>query len=266
MKIQRNKNVPNLTAERASVPGAAGNVTIEAAFGIPLFLFAVLCLIFLIEIQSLRVSLINAAQNAAKNAAGDMAAVPVLNTIKMKSDIVSLIGAERMENSILDGGESAVSCIKSYVVPGTGLMNVTVEYRIRIPLPLLGSPSAELKEEFRMSTWSGFEDTKTENRDPNIVYMSQNGLVYHQDYQCSYLQLSIRFVPYSGVNGLRNLDGGIYYPCEKCVYGEAMAGVYITERGSSYHNSLSCSGLKRTVRAVEKSEVNGMGACSRCSR
>ena len=83
MKIQRNKNVPNLTAERASVPGAAGNVTIEAAFGIPLFLFAVLCLIFLIEIQSLRVSLINAAQNAAKNAAGDMAAVPVLNTIKM---------------------------------------------------------------------------------------------------------------------------------------------------------------------------------------
>ena len=266
MKIQRNKNVPNLTAERASVPGAAGNVTIEAAFGIPVFLFAILCLIFIIELQSLKISIINAAQNAAINAAGDMMAVPVLNTIKLKSDMISLLGEERIENSILDGGASAVSCLKSCVIPGTGQMNVTVEYKIRIPFPILGNPSAKLREEFKMSTWSGSEDSKAENEGAGIVYVTENGTVYHQDHQCSYLQLAIRFVPYSGVNGIRNLDGGIYYPCEKCVYGKTMAGVYITDRGSSYHNSLSCSGLKRTVRAVERSEVSWMGACSRCSK
>ena len=44
-----NKQVKNTspTRERASAPGVRASVTIEAAFAVPLFMFAVLSLIFL---------------------------------------------------------------------------------------------------------------------------------------------------------------------------------------------------------------------------
>ena len=215
-KYNTNKNKYLAKSERASVPKITkkqkGSITIEAAFAIPLFLFAALCLIWMIEIQSIKIGVKQAAYSAAKSAAEDTAVIPVLNTIKLKSDIIRLLG----------------------------------------------------KETFRIHGWTGYgKDKKTE--DSEIVYITEKQSVYHEDYHCSYLQLSIRFVPYEQLEEIRNENGGIYYACEKCVYGDASTGVYITENGSKYHNSLGCSGLKRTIRAVKKTEVQGIGGCSRCS-
>ena len=262
---QSYKNTPNPGKERASAPGTGASVTIEAAFGIPIFLFAVLCLIYLAEIQSIRISIINAAQSAAKSASEATAAVPVLNTVKLKSDIVKGIGEERISRSILDGGSDGISCWKSYISPLSGEMHINVEYSVKLPIPALGSPSAKLKEEFKMSSWQGYEAAEMADGEGDIVYITPTGLVYHEDYQCSYLQLSIRFVPYTELEILRNLSGGIYHPCERCVYSSAMSGVYITEYGTKYHNSLNCSGLRRTIIAVRKSQVIGRGGCSKCT-
>ena len=145
-------------------------------------------------------------------------------------------------------------------------MNITVNYKVMIPLPVMGSPSAELEESFKLSSWRGYEDSGMGGEDSGIVYMTDNGAVYHDDYNCSYLRLSIRYVPYEELDGIRNESGGRYHACDKCVIGPAMTGVYITDSGTKYHNSLNCSGLKRTIHAVERSETGGVGGCSRCSR
>ena len=121
-----------MTSEGASAPGITkrnmtdkkeqtgavrmrGSVTIEASVGIPLFLFASVCLIWMIEVQSIRISILTAAQSAAKSAAEDTAILPVLNTIKLKKDIISFIGEDRINRSIIQGGTSGISCWKSHV-------------------------------------------------------------------------------------------------------------------------------------------------------
>ncbi len=242
-----------------------GSVTTEASIGIPLFLFAAVCLIWMVEVQSIRISILSAAQSAAKRAAEETAILPVLNTIKLKSDIVDLIGEDRIDRSIIQGGTSGISCWKSHISPASGEMSVTVDYKIQLPLPLFMSPSAELQEDFVISAWRGFQGGSRSGRDAEIVYITDNEAVYHEDYNCSYLQLSISYVPAAELEAMRNESGGRYHACDKCVFGSAMTGVYITETGGKYHNSLSCSGLKRTVHAVERAEVSGIGGCSRCS-
>lgn len=267
-KYNTNQNKILVRSERASAPKITGkqegSITIEAAFAVPLFLFAVLCLIWIIEIQSIKIGIKNAAYSAAKSAAEDTAVIPVLNTVKLKSDMIRSLGKEKIDQSILADGSDGISCWSSYLSPATGEMNIHVRYAVKIPISLFGNPSAKMETKFRIHGWTGYGNREgTQNSE--VVYITEKQSVYHEDYHCSYLQLSIRFVPYDQLDKIRNEDGGMYRACEKCVYGSASAGVYITENGSKYHNSLGCSGLKRTIKAVKKSEVEGLGGCSRCS-
>lgn len=262
--------VPCINLKRASAPDSKmklqGSVTVEAAVTIPLFLFAVLCLVALLEIHAIRLSVAFAVQGAAKIAAEDMAAVPVFHSIKFKSDIVSLIGAERLERSMIEGGSSGIHCWKSWYEPDRGVIHVETDYKIRLPFPEYTSLTMKCEESFLIKVWNGYEGNGMERDDDQIVYVTETGSVYHTDYQCSYLQLSIHFVSCSGIDELRNEDGGKYHACGQCTQGGSMAGVYITDYGTKYHNSLNCSGLKRTIYSVKKGECHGMGACSKCGQ
>ena len=269
MKIQPHKEIAPMKSERASAPEitgrkSTGSVTIEAAFGIPLFLFAVLCLIWLIELQSIRFSIANAAQNAAKSAAEDTAVIRVLNVWKLGSDIVALTAEERLDRGIIKGGKDGISCMGSYVSTQTGEMNIRVSYEIQLPIPLIGQPSAELEQSFKISAWTGYMSGGDGSDGADIVYVTDNGDVYHEDYRCSHLHLSIRAVSFDEIQEVRNEGGGIYHACEKCGFGNPVGNVYITDTGDRYHNSLNCSGLKRTIHAVKRTEVRGLGGCSRC--
>lgn len=251
--------------ERASVLKTNASVTIEAAFAVPLFFFAMLCLIYLMELQNIKITLLNASQNAAKSAYKTTVLTPAFNTIKFKSDLIQLVGAERLEHSLLENGASSINCFGSYLNPGTGEINVTVNYKIRIPLPVFGSPTARQQIQFKIHSWTGYMNGHLDNNDPTIVYVTEHGLVWHKDYHCPHLQLSISYVPYTGLSSLRNKAGGKYHPCDSCIYGSPLTGVYITQYGNKYHNSLNCRGLKRTIKAVKKSNLHGKRGCSKCS-
>lgn len=265
MMTQSNRNPSKNDQYRAPVSNPGASMTVEAALTVPVFFFAVLCLIYLLEIHAIQVTVHAAAINAAKICTEDTAVIPVLNSIKLESEMVKAIGAERLNSSIIEDGSSGLSCAMSYLSPVSGELKVKVRYSVRLPVPSFTNLRVKFTEELKLSGWTGYAKSSAESQDGEIVYITENGIVYHSDYQCTYLQLSIRFVPYNELWGIRNEVGGIYYRCSKCVYGDAMAGVYITNSGGKYHNSLSCSGLKRTIYAVKKSEIIGRGGCSRCT-
>ena len=147
----------------------------------------------------------------------------------------------------------------------TGIGKLTTEYQVVIPVPLFGIAPVKCSEKMKIKAWSGYEREGWMDTGNDTVYVTETGLVYHKDYHCSHLDLSIRMTHLELVEGLRNENGGKYYPCEHCVKGNG-GNIYITNSGDRYHSSLSCSGLKRTIYAIPISEAAGKGACSRCGQ
>lgn len=240
-------------------------MTVEAALALPIFFFAILCLVYLLEIASIQTSVKAGVHSAAKIAAKEMYVLPVVNPIKLQADTVSAIGSERLNRSIVVGGSSGIHLYKSYASSDTGEMHICAEYKVKLPFPQFAVPAVKYREEFRMKAWTGYVKKELEDEAETTVYITATGTVYHRDYQCTYLHPSIQTVSQESVGSLRNDAGGKYHPCEICG-GSAIGGVYITGTGTRYHTSVGCSGLKRTIYAISLSEAAGRGECSKCGQ
>ena len=251
--------------KRTWLRGLNASVTVSAALAIPLFVFAALCLVYLFEINAIGLSLQSAVNHSAKRVSENVVHHGHLNHGQLKSNIIDLVGSERIERSIIHNGSNGISVSGSRYRSDIEELEIEIEYLIRLPIQTFGLLQMEKTLEFNLKPWTGYLNPTGEAGDGEIVYITETGTVYHVNYSCTHLKLSIQFVPYSSLSGIRNESGGIYYSCNRCVFGSTMAGVYITDYGTNYHNSLSCSGLKRTVFAVQKSEVAGWRGCSRCS-
>lgn len=260
--------------EKASASASAkgrlmrGSVTVEAVFCVPLFFYAAVCLIWMLEIRAIQLSVRAGLQEAGRTAASEFYEMPVLIPAKLEADIVNEIGEDRLDGSLVEGGSEGLHCERSYAMIGSGIMQLKVSYRIKIPIPIFAIPTIACSESMRMKGWNGYEkQIFSENEDKMVVYITETGIVYHKDSHCTYLEPSVRAVPADGLEALRNQDGGKYYLCEHCGrYGQAQGVYYITEYGDRYHTTAMCSGLKRKIYAVPIEEAKGKGACSKCGR
>ena len=241
------------------------SVTVSAALAIPLFVFATLCLVYLFEMNAINLYINSAVTHSAKRISEDILMVEYLSHRRLHNNVVDLIGLERIERSIIKGGASGISVRGSRYLYDSEEIEINVEYTMALPIHTFGRLEGKGRVELLVKPWKGYLNSHSNPEDGQIVYITETGTVYHVDYFCTHLKLSIQFVPSHTLEGLRNESGGIYYPCNRCVFGEPMAGVYITDYGTNFHNSLNCSGLKRTIRAVEKASIPGMRGCSRCS-
>lgn len=147
------------------------------------------------------------------------------------------------------------------------VIDIPAIYTYRLPVSIVPLPGMVITNHGRVHSWIGKEGEEAEGDSEEMVYMAPSGTVYHTDPQCSYVRLSISQVAGAQVGDLRNQGGGRYTPCESCAKGgEPAKIVYVTGWGDRYHNRVSCSRLKRTIRMVPISETEGRPQCSRCQR
>ena len=69
-------------------------------------------------------------------------------------------------------------------------------------------PPVSYEESMKIKAWTGYEKEAFGDKKEETVYITETGVVYHKDYHCTYLELSIRMVQASKTASLRNNSGG----------------------------------------------------------
>ena len=147
-----------------------------------------------------------------------------------------------------------------------GMVTLVEPERIRSVVPILGDPGTAIVSCCYMRAWTGYDvEHRAEGGEgeETYVYITDGGSAYHMARNCTHLTLSITLAGKEEMETLRNAAGGRYRPCERCG-GDGSGIVYITKEGDRYHNTIECSGLKRSVRCIPISEAVGRTPCSRC--
>lgn len=251
-----------------------GIMTIEAAVVLPLFMFAIITMLYLISIVRIEnevgyaldqtgklLSQYSYASSLGGQDSNPSIPVNALSSLYAKSEIISLAGSERINNSCIKNGALGITC---FLNP-TDVDNIelTVKYKIELPLKLFNLKDINIIQSVKVKKWTGYKPPDSDGVE--MVYVTETGTVYHTNINCSYLQLSISQVNKNELDSLRNNSGAKYYKCEKC--GSKFVGsnkVFITNSGNKYHTSLDCSGLKRSIMSIPITQVGGKAKCSRC--
>ena len=254
-----------------------GSITIEAAAVLPIFLMAMIVVVFFTEVVRTQMVVRESLAQSGKQIALATSAMrefgDELPDEASGSDLYAFaavnVARKIEEDSVLARMHSGfVDCSGSSVAEEDGEICLSADYSIRIPIGFFTLPRIHMHDEVTVHAWVGFEnggESAQEDADDPYVYVTASGYAYHSDPGCRHLNVSVRSVSGLSIGEYRNESGAKYYPCEHCLKGTGALGVvYITDSGTRYHSSGSCSNLKRSVQKIRRSEVGGRPACKRC--
>lgn len=269
----------NRNIERMSLPAflrkrTEAGMTVEAAVVLPLFLYFLLnlsCAIELIRLHgNVQLALWNTCNRLAVYgyALGDSELAPLLTGFYIMDQLQEKAGKEYLDSAPVKNGARGFALWGSDIFSSSDELDVIVTYKASPWNSYAAFTSFSMANRYYAHIWTGYEIPQNPEealKELDVVYMAENGEVYHENRNCTHLKLSTREVGRAEAEKLKNQWGRSYSPCEKCKPGVENMRLYITEEGDRYHSSAECPGLKRTVFSVLRSRVTGYRACSRCS-
>lgn len=255
----------HLFKERAFAFTSKGSITLEAAIATVFFFLGALCLVITFETILLQTKVKSALHAVAKEVAVEVCTNPMIPTTEMEKKIAEFIGKEELDKSFIVGGSKGFDCSNSKKYWNTTIMDLSVQYKIRISIFMFRIPTILQEEVIRVKGWTGYEEKRTDDVENVMVYVTDYGIVYHKDLNCTYIELSTKRVTAEEALQRRNQRGEKYQACQYCNRdSENQQKVYITDYGTRYHASLDCKGLKRGIYVVPLTDIKGLGGCSKC--
>lgn len=146
-------------------------MTLEAAFALPFFLFAVLNILFAVNIIGTQ-SRINAALHQVGNKMA-FAGYAYENTVGgalpegivgvavtegyARGQIVEYVGRPYLENSCVKGGAGGLSFIGSSVMGEEDIIDLRISYRVRPFAALMGFDGFLMSQRYYGRAWTGYD-------------------------------------------------------------------------------------------------------------
>lgn len=145
-------------------------------------------------------------------------------------------------------------------------INMRASYRVQMPVSFFYIKGVLIRQAGSVRKWTGSAKGGVLS-DEDWVYVTPDGEAYHSTKRCRYLDLSIKSFKTAEIRELRNKDGEKYRMCDWCVAEISDdSWCYVTDYGQCYHQNLRCSGLKRTIYRIRRSDTGGRKGCSKCAK
>lgn len=255
----------------------SASVTVEAAIVMPLFIYGVTALLFLMQIimikQDMNVAMYNTVRTMSKYAyAYDklMETDKEVSAITAYGTLLAELGTDYAKEHYIVGGNAGLVLLGTQVLSGDGKIEVTITYSIRNPFDIFGIGIVSVRQTYTAQGWlgdKGVADYIKNATEEQTVFITLYGEVYHTEEECAYINLSVTNISVKELESARNLGGGKYYACELCVQDNvtSLGEVYVTNYGDRYHRMYECSGIRRTVIEVPFSKKGERQLCKKCS-
>ena len=258
----------SIARKRASL-SASASLTVEAALVLPLFLFGGVILMMPFRVLDVH----RQVQAVGEHVSEEIGQAAYLSKYTDEDSFWNTAAAHAYAEAAVrtrleDLPVHQLSLLRSSLLQDGETVDLVMDYEIRLPFSVFGLNSVKQTNRSFRRAWVG-EDGKSKDSDGEekdvVVYVGKNSSRYHLSRTCHYLHNDLTAVAFEEVEYRRNEGGSRYGPCARCG-GAAGAMVYIMPSGRHYHSSPSCSAIGAYVKAVWKSEVEYLGACSYCSR
>ena len=270
--------------KRVSLPapkafGFCASMSVEAALALPLCLFAGVILMTPMKLLQDQRRIQGALEQAARDlstyayvkelvesgkeaGSGGEALISLISIGYVRNQVMKHVRQERIEQ---------VSFAKSRILGEDDEIRLVMNYQQKLPFSVFGLDSVPMEAISVRRAWVGAEggrlktlaEGQEDEADP-VVYIGKDGTRYHLSSSCHYLSNNLTDLSQAQLESARNAEGKRYQPCAVCGGRTTQGNVYVMPSGSSYHTTQFCSSIAAYVRAVKKSEVEHLGACSYC--
>ena len=202
------------------------SATVEAALVMPLYIYAVMAVTYMMQIYQIRLEVDAALYNALReqnkynylnyvqkekqndeiiNEKDININDTIVGSLSLHSVLIKNLGSEYAKEHNIKGGNSGIKIIcYSY---DSSTIQAAAEYSVKNPFDIFGIGYNKVVQEFTYEVWLGEKyagDYGKDKDNTDSVFITRTGTVYHKTRNCPALYIDVKMVDFSQINNYRN--------------------------------------------------------------